>query len=209
MSKTVNIYFVLNNQNFKKVIQCSKSEVEDGELATIFDIEEFKKQIRKILISGDVVDYDELCKMITESFNVRVYKRAYIIECEMEIEIETKEVEEVEEEKQTIYHNENSDWYLISDNYVDAETIEEEGIDLTKYNIVKIESSETGNNEVDDDFYVWECQDGVFYLEEEGCFERFESLEKLIRQFEFEKDLRKEEVEYYDLNANVNYDEFI
>lgn len=199
MSKTVKINFTLNNQNFKKVIQCSKSEVENGELATVFDIEEFKKQIKKIHISGDVMDYDELCKIITESFNVRIYKRAYIIECEAEIEVEeietvkkeiteTKEevkVIEVQEQKEVIYHSENSNWYLINDNYKDAETIEEEGIDLTQYKIVKIESSECNIDYGFDEFngvakcYTWEGQDGIWYLEEEGCFTKFNSCEEL------------------------------
>lgn len=115
---------------------------------------------------------------------------------------------EVKEVKEIAYHNENSNWYLINDNYKDAETIEDEEIDLTKYQIVKIESSETGNDELDEVFYVWEAENGVWFLEEEGYFKKFESLEKLIKQFEFDKNLREEEVEYYDFKANVNYDEF-
>ena len=122
--------------------------------------------------------------------------------------VEKIEVKEVVEIKEIAYHNENSNWYLINDNYKDAETIEEEEIDLTKYQIVKIESSETGNDELDEVFYVWEAENGVWFLEEEGYFKKFESLEKLIKQFEFDKNLREEEVEYYDFKANVNYDEF-
>lgn len=89
------------------------------------------------------------------------------------------------ETKQTIYHNENSNWYLINDNYKDAETIEEEGIDLTQYKIVKIESSECNIDYGFDEFngvakcYTWEGQDGIWYLEEEGCFTKFNSCEEL------------------------------
>lgn len=119
-----------------------------------------------------------------------------------------KELEKEIEDNKIAYYNENSNWYLINDNYKDAETIEEEEIDLTQYKIVKIESSETGNNEVDEGFWVWEAENGVWFLEEEGYFKKFESLEKLIKQFEFDKNLREEEVEYYDFNASVNYDEF-
>lgn len=95
------------------------------------------------------------------------------------IEIETTE------QKEVIYHNENSGWYLINDNYKDAETIEEEEIDLTQYKIVKIESSECDIDYGFDDFngvakcYTWEGQDGVWYLEEKGCFTRFNSCEEL------------------------------
>lgn len=92
---------------------------------------------------------------------------------------------EVEEVKQTIYHNENSGWYLINDNYKDVETIKEEEIDLTQYKIVKIESSECDIDYGFDEFngvakcYTWEGQDGIWYLEEEGCFTKFNSCEEL------------------------------
>lgn len=174
-------------------------------------VEELKntKEFAKYTDARDFVKNAKLTTLVL--FSVETIEAAYTKEEAKVIEVieEIKEVEIKEETKETIYHNKNSDWYLINDNYKDTETIEEEGIDLTQYKIIKIESSETGNNEVDDDFWVWEAEDGVWFLEEEGCFERFESLEKLIKQYEFEKDLREEEVEYYDFNKNVDYDEFI
>lgn len=84
-----------------------------------------------------------------------------------------------------IYFNENSGWYLINGQYKDLETIEEEGIDITQYEVIKLESSECDIDYGFDEFsgvakcYTWEAESGVWFLEEDGCFTEFESCKKL------------------------------
>lgn len=132
---------------------------------------------RKEFESFDVIEYYNIESVIT-------YTKANN-SCVEEIGTEDEIKEEITEQKEAIYHNENSDWYLINDNYKDAETIKEEEIDLTQYKIVKIESSECDIDYGFDDSsgvakcYTWEGQDGVWYLEEKGCFTRFNSCEEL------------------------------
>ena len=83
------------------------------------------------------------------------------------------------------YFNENSGWYLINGQYRDLETIEEEGIDITQYEVIKLESSECGIDYGFDEFsgvakcYTWKGQDGVWFLEEEGSFTKFNNCEEL------------------------------
>ena len=83
------------------------------------------------------------------------------------------------------YFNSNSGWYLINGNYKDLETIEEEGIDLTQYEIINLESSECDIDYGFDSFngvakcYTWRADDGKCFLEEEGCFTEFGSCEEL------------------------------
>jgi len=94
-------------------------------------------------------------------------------------------IKKQETKREIAYFNENSNWYLINGQYKDLETIEEEGIDITQYEIIKLESSECDIDYGFDDFngvakcYTWKAENGVWFLEEEGCFTEFGSCEKL------------------------------
>lgn len=165
MSKTVKINFTLNNQNFKKVLQISKTEVEDGGIVTVFDVEEFKVQIKKIQISGDV-NCDEFCKIITESFNVTVNKRAYISECEIEIEVKVKEeVKEITEAKTE--ENQDSEDSEIEEIEVFEvfEVFEVNGIHCIEKEVAEIEIKNEVKNEVKNDMIFDNCFDYMVEIE--------------------------------------------